>query len=60
VVENADESDNRSEGANDEATESESGIPDEEKSVASYEGAMMMAAENDDNSILKIIQYLLG
>ncbi|HEX5977737.1 MAG TPA: hypothetical protein VFY68_10690 [Nitrososphaeraceae archaeon] len=38
MVENADEPDNRSEGANDEATESESGIPDEEKSVASDEG----------------------
>jgi hypothetical protein len=38
VAENADEPDNRSEGANDEATESESGILDEEKSVASDEG----------------------
>jgi hypothetical protein len=38
VVENADEPDNRSEGANDEATESEDSIPDEEKSVASDEG----------------------
>ncbi len=37
VVENADEPDNGSEGANDEATESESGIPDEEESIASDE-----------------------
>jgi hypothetical protein len=38
VAENADDPDNRSEGANDEETESESGILDEEKSVASDEG----------------------
>jgi hypothetical protein len=38
VVENADEPDNGSEGANDEATESEGGIPDEEGSIASDEG----------------------
>jgi hypothetical protein len=38
VAENTDDPDNRSEGANDEATESESGILDEEKSVASDEG----------------------
>jgi hypothetical protein len=37
VVENADEPDNGSEGANDEANESESGIPDEEDSIASDE-----------------------
>ncbi len=39
VVENADEPDNRSEGANDEATESEGSILDEEKSIASDEGS---------------------
>ena len=37
VVENADEPDNRSEGPNDEATESEGGIADEEEAIASDE-----------------------
>ena len=60
MVENADEPDNGSEGANDEATESEGGVPNEEESIASDERAMMMAAENNDNSTLKIIPYLLG
>jgi heme-degrading monooxygenase HmoA len=36
-VENADEPDNGSEGANDEATESEGGIADEEEAIASDE-----------------------
>lgn len=60
MVENADEPDNGSEGANDEATESEGGVPNEEESIASDERAMVMAAENNDNSTLKIIPYLLG
>ena len=37
VVENADEPDNGSEGANDEAIESEGGIADEEEAIASDE-----------------------
>src|SRR5215213_5721790 len=37
VVENADDSNNGSEGANDEATESEGGITDEEEAIASDE-----------------------
>jgi hypothetical protein len=37
VVENADEPDNGSEGTNDEATESEGGVPNEEDSIASDE-----------------------
>jgi hypothetical protein len=37
VVENADEPNNGSEGANDEATESEGGITDEEEAIASDE-----------------------
>jgi hypothetical protein len=60
MVENADEPDNGSEGANDEATESEGDVPNEEESIASDERAMVMAAENNDNSTLKIIPYLLG
>jgi hypothetical protein len=39
VVETTDELDNGSEGANDEATESEGSILDEEKSIASDEGS---------------------
>ena len=60
MVDNADEPDNGSEGANDEATESEGGVPNDEESIASDERAMVMAAENNDNSTLKIIPYLLG
>jgi len=37
VVENADDPNNGSEGANDEATESEGGITDEEEAIASDE-----------------------
>ena len=46
MVENADEPDNGSEGANDEATESEGGVPNEEESIASDERAIVMAADN--------------